>query len=412
MKKVISFIFILIPFILSSCNNTEVGAISKIPSVEKLWEYDSVNALGFSLVGNTVFSQEFAKTGNYTGQLLGYDLTNQKLNFRVPYTESTDKQDVLFRRGNDYVSQDVVGKDGVQISRYLDGRGPAIQVFGIDGKVTKIVRQIDVDDGYFGLQKIQILDDLVLVSTKYHLYAYSFSDLKNPSVVSNPIWIKDYVYVHDGFYNLSAVSTDDVKKIIYTLSYDIRDKSNEHLYLKAFQKDGSEIWAKDVYEGGYKNASGRHGARLTAKDGNVIVFRSESTMASFDSQGNKIWDTSSLCQENGAYQAEYAQISRGMIFLSPGGSSALCAFNLGDGSRKWVFDPKGAGFINRFSIVNNVLYACNSVLYALDTETGRVLAQTGVGASAELGGGTVLYDAPRNQLLIWADKLWAYRPIK
>lgn len=401
--------FLFLPvLILSSCGESEPPKAVALPGMTKLWDFDSVNALGFSLIGDTAFSQEFAKTGNYTGQLVAYDLTKQQVGFRQAYTEPTTDGATLARRGDDYNSQEVVGSSDGFIARYLDGKGPAIQAFDHQGKRIKIVRQPDTDDSYFELQKITLSGDLVLVATLYHLYAYSLKDLLNAGTTSIPLWQKDYLATRDGYYNLSAVQVDAATGMIYTLSYDKKDPSDKHLFLNAIKPDGMNLWQKEV------KTTTIGGAGMTASGGTIVVFPRDSFMTRYDADGNVIWKKSNLCSPNGDYGIQYAQISgNGNTLLdSPGGNAELCAFNLDDGSRKWTFDSQGAGFINKFALVNGVLYACNGRLYAIDSETGSVLAQQGVDAAAELGGGTVLYDAPRNQLLIWASKLWAYRPIR
>ncbi len=392
----------------SSCGGSSPSVVTAPPGITKLWEFDSVNALGFSLIGDTVFSQEFAKTGNYTGQLVGYDLPSRQIRFRQPYMEATTDSATMAHRGDAYSFQNVIGGSDGFVSRFVDDGGPAIQSFDPQGKQIKIVRQPDTDDGYFELQGLTRSGDLVLVATKYHLYAYSLKDLLNAQTNSVPLWQKDYLTTRDNYYNLSNVKVDAVTGLIYTLSYDQKDPNNKHLFLTAMKPDGTDLWKKEVET----TANGRSGARLTVDNGTLLVFPHDSFMTRYDANGNILWKKSNLCSPNGDYGIQYAQIDGNTLLDSPNGSAELCAFNLTDGTRKWTFDSKGAGFINQFALVNGVLYASNGTLYALDTETGNVLAKQGVDASAELGGGTVLYDAPRNQLLIWASKLWAYKPIR
>ncbi|ULH15523.1 PQQ-like beta-propeller repeat protein [Deinococcus sp. KNUC1210] len=381
---------------------------STLPAIEKLFTVDSTNADGFSLAGDVVFSQEYTRAAGYTGVLNGYDLTTGQVRLRLLYTDQLPGTREMVVAGDRYGPQEVIAGSGVYVSRYLDDGGAAIRVTSQDGTRVQIVRLPKAKESYFSLQQMTVLGDLLLVPTIHAVYAYSLSELAGFSGTPTPRWQHEFTPPADGSYTVSDVQVDAVTGQTYVLNYVELSRENVRLFLHAYRQDGTEIWQQEVTG----PAPLYLGAKMTVGEGRIVVFQGAGRMAAFDSAGTAVWKASSLCQENGDQNSTYAQIQQHTIFFSPGGSSALCAFNLTDGTRKWTFDPNGAGFMNRFVVVRGVLYDSNGTLYALDTATGNVLAKTGVDPSAELGGGTVLYDQPRNQLLVWADKLWAFKPIR
>jgi outer membrane protein assembly factor BamB len=96
------------------------------------------------------------------------------------------------------------------------------------------------------------------------------------------------------------------------------------------------------------------------------------------------------------------------------GGDCMPALNESDGSQAWVFTPaaQAVTFFDQPVYVRGVLYATNGLSYAIDTETGKQLAQ----ARRETAG-TFLsvprYGARSNDVLVWSGlNLYAYKPLK
>jgi outer membrane protein assembly factor BamB len=84
------------------------------------------------------------------------------------------------------------------------------------------------------------------------------------------------------------------------------------------------------------------------------------------------------------------------------------------GQKKWDFQaPVGGTFANKPLFLNGVIYAANPYVYALDAESGQLLAQSATKDDFLYDKiGTVHYDSKRNQLLVWGAKIYSYKPLR
>ncbi|MFK7604073.1 PQQ-binding-like beta-propeller repeat protein [Deinococcus sp. SM5_A1] len=101
------------------------------------------------------------------------------------------------------------------------------------------------------------------------------------------------------------------------------------------------------------------------------------------------------------------------IFMGPWGGTCVLAYHADTGKLAWVFNaPNGVTFDTKPLYLNGVVYASNSKLWALDAETGQVLAQ----AKDDLGDNTgtpLAFDPLQNQILHWGSTgMFAYKPLK
>lgn len=105
------------------------------------------------------------------------------------------------------------------------------------------------------------------------------------------------------------------------------------------------------------------------------------------------------------------EIADGKIFVSPDGGSCVDAYDLLTGKQLWQFQaPDGNTLANIPVYVRGVLYVNSNHVWALDANTGKILA--GSIEKTYNYGGNVVYDARNDQILTWSKILYAFKPVK
>jgi|GEM_PF-2491775 len=97
----------------------------------------------------------------------------------------------------------------------------------------------------------------------------------------------------------------------------------------------------------------------------------------------------------------------------PFGDGCFSAWDTETGKMRWNFDsPNQFTFANKPLLVNNVLYAANQYMWALDFDTGKILAISEKNSDTQGETGTPQYDAASNQIILWGRELQFYKPLK
>lgn len=263
------------------------------------------------------------------------------------------------------------------------------------------------------------------------IYVYRNSRLLSSEEEIQPEWRRTYESKDrvegriDGADSVGRADYDDYARIIY-VPVSNNDGRRKVVTLYAYRLDGTEVWRRVIYD--QPNAPqtvASPPAYAVAKDGKVVVsLELVGGMHAFDKDGNKLWTKPSYCEGRENIGMSHMDIQNNVLYTAPSGGSCLTAYNMSTGDRRWEFTPPNNQFTfgSRFTIVRGVLYAANGFLWAIEADTGKLLAQSRdfLGAppdakwpnTAYLSGGTVNYDAKRDQLLLWAYKLWAFKPVR
>jgi len=101
------------------------------------------------------------------------------------------------------------------------------------------------------------------------------------------------------------------------------------------------------------------------------------------------------------------------LLAMPFGDGCFSAWDTETGKMRWNFDsPNQFTFANKPLLVNNVLYAANQYMWALDFDTGKILAISEKNSDTQGETGTPQYDAASNQIILWGRELQFYKPLK
>lgn len=273
--------------------------------------------------------------------------------------------------------------------------------------------------------------DQIIVPVEQSIYSFNLEDIIKKDHEARVNWSKYFstkdlaTGERDGDSAIGEIAFDEHVKVVY-VPVSTNDGQRKVVTLYAYRPDGVELWKRVVYDqpNAPQTVAAPHGYAV-AKDGKVVVsLELVGGMHAFDKDGKKLWTKPSFCEGRENIGMSHMDIQRDILYAAPSGGSCLSAYDMSTGDRRWEFTPPNNQFTfgSRFTIVRGVLYAANGFLWALEADTGKPLAQSRdfLGAPPEakwpntayLSGGTVNYDAKRDQLLLWAYKLWAFKPVR
>lgn len=246
--------------------------------------------------------------------------------------------------------------------------------------------------------------DQLVVAGGEHVYAYEAASLTTDHPVLR--WQRTYGDPQQpGIPYITAVITDDQGNV-YVGTQDNR--------VRALSPDGSERWslmtAPTMNLSTAPYTMGLHGNRLYIQAGTAGLQAYDTT------SGNALWSkatTGNYCPRVPGIQATHMEIGGGKIYLGLNGGDCIPAFNESDGTQAWAFTPPfQATFFNQPVYVRGVLYATNGQTYAIDTATGKQMAQAQE-ETADTFLGTLRYDERTDDVLVWSGfNLYAYKALK
>ena len=137
-------------------------------------------------------------------------------------------------------------------------------------------------------------------------------------------------------------------------------------------------------------------------------------LSKYDAQSRLVWQTPGYICPKGSTPVPNQLVRYGTTLLAmPGGDSCFSAWNTDTGKMRWAFQaPAEFSFANTPLLLNNVLYAANQFMWALDFDTGKILAVSEENDYTQGGTGTPQYDVTTNQIILWGLELQFYKPLK
>jgi hypothetical protein len=134
----------------------------------------------------------------------------------------------------------------------------------------------------------------------------------------------------------------------------------------------------------------------------------------YDFQNHLIWEAPEYICPGGSAHIPISLIRyNDTVLIMPFGDTCFSAWDTETGKMRWSFQsPNKLSFVNTPLLHNNVLYAGNGYLWALDFDTGNILAVSERNKGTQGEAGTPQYDVDSNQIIFWGLELQFYKPLK
>ena len=234
------------------------------------------------------------------------------------------------------------------------------------------------------------------------LYKFRTADLLRSD--AQPVWTRTY-----SGYALALLLVPDEDHIVVSVN-DV-DVSRR---LVALNGHGQQRWTVDVAPATQTVSSAYI---LSSCKDLVIAHAGAAGLQAYKLEtGAKAWadfPNTDICPGGHSISTANLTIAADKIYMGPSGGTCVQAYQADTGKLAWVFNASNDVTFNTKPLyLNGVVYASNNILWALDAETGKALAQ----APDEVGdntGSPLAYDPVDNQILHWGTTgVFAYRPLK
>jgi len=250
----------------------------------------------------------------------------------------------------------------------------------------------------------RVIGDQLLVADGAHLYAYDAASLNTDTPVLR--WQKLVNTAQTNSVQITGLDADaDGNLYIGTIT-------NEVI---SYTPTGQQRWkVTTTTSPNYGHAP----FSLVLDNGRLFVESQDEGLQAYDlATGKTLWDKPAdllkACPGAPTSTATYLIAGGGKVYAGLFGGDCLPAYNESDGSLAWSFTPTyRQSFMSRPTYVNGVLYATNGRTYALDTATGKLLAQSTEDIPASAG--TFLpYDPVSGEIYVWGGQtLYAYKALR
>lgn len=378
--------------IVSACSLSSTTPYTSYPVA---WNYSGLYGADVpALLGDFILSNILNTDQTDVSKRQAFDLENRALAWEYPRDFSGNHS--IYLQDTAIIS----GKTGLYL---LNQQGQQIKYVPFPDNMASYL-------SYSGLW-FQIHNNQLYVPIDDALLVYSIDELLGSNQDVQPLW-KVVFHSEEAAGDLNSFAVDPKTGTVFVSGIvDSTPPDNFRTLLQAYTPQGQKLWEKTLISGERLPVPR---ATLGAGDGRVVLLLDAwAELMAYDIQGNLLWKNPPFyCPNGNTNLYTFVYVQEGIVMPIPLGDSCLSAWELGTGKKKWVFDAKNYTFANRPLILNGVVYSANTYLWALDKETGKVLGRSQELPRAQGPSGTVLYDAKRNQLLIWGDQIWAFKPLR
>jgi outer membrane protein assembly factor BamB len=308
--------------------------------------------------------------------------------------------------GFDEITDKVVKKDNQLI--FVDNAAK-VSVTDLTGKVLNTFRLEKYGKANAFGTPIVFQDKLIL-SNSHYLNVFAISDLLKP----DPTPLTSRYFRSGEFGGIDDFSWNPADQIIYVSSASEQPGEEKSTRLYALDLTGTTLWSKLVFKQSSSTEFSTRGI-VEAYAGGVLIA-TNGLVHVFDTQGNARLAKPApfACAGTAFLGPKASSVVNDVLYASPAGDNCNFALDLKTGQKKWDFQaPVGGTFSNKPLFLNGVIYAANPYVYALDADSGQLLAQSATKDDFLYDKiGTVHYDSKRNQLLLWGAKIYSYKPVR
>ncbi|UQN10591.1 PQQ-binding-like beta-propeller repeat protein [Deinococcus sp. QL22] len=271
--------------------------------------------------------------------------------------------------------------------------------------------------GHLISTSVQVVGEVFILPMHSTLLAYRIDDLLSSELPAQPLWRFDVKALSStGIARFPSLSCAVQEQACYVIeskgSPEQQQASTEVVKLDALT--GQENWRKTLFA--TQAGDTPHLGVVQSGRGSIVVHvQGTSVVTAYTQSGTELWkNTSILCPGGATNILSHLIVRDDVVVVSPLGDRCYTALEASTGATRFVFSPPlGGSFGQVPSFVNGVMYATNGFLWAVDTEDGSILGRSTTELPYAQGKtGTVIFDAPRQQLLVWGGKLSAFRPVR
>lgn len=277
-------------------------------------------------------------------------------------------------------------------------------------KTGQLLRYLKMDSkNPFTLNRGMVQDkNAVYLTTSHSLFAYDMETLAQPN--SQPLWQRYFESPEAS--GIDDLAVDSTNGIIYIATEKPTNKLTTTLY--ALNRQGQELWQKDLGTSPEGLTYARRAKLQAYEKGVVASLYGSGVVELYNPKGEAVWanPVRFVCDETNVLSKP--AIVDEVLYGSPAGDHCLFAIDLKTGRKLWDFKaPQSGTFDNKPVVVNGVVYASNGRVYAVDAKDGQLLAASEVyDRSLQFERGNIHYDPPRNQLIMWGEKIYSFKPIR
>lgn len=386
------FVTIFVFLMLNSCDAINGSSIEIPDKTPVSWRIDGLEGHGRAfLEGNLLY---------------GFTLDDNKIKI-----VDLDKHEVIWQ--NDKVlgfhSWDtwaLLYKD--YLFAWYDGYG--VQIYKPDSSTKPLKTLVPpngdefLDGGYIAAT-ILIKNDRLYVINHDMLFVYDLKDPENPGLL----------WQYQGTDIIFTLEVDDFGDV-YT-GIQITGKEVTNLY-KLSALDGSVLWSTNTYYSDAEFQRGKQWSTALRLEGNVLYAAVPVTVQAFDTKtGSRLWvsgEYDATCTL-GAGDIDAFTSDKNSLYVTPAYGSCVHTFNKLTGKLVWTATTAKAPNPDNFTdfggrplLHQDILYAANTALWAFNSHNGEVLSISKDFNNSQ--NGYVQYY--NGEILVWGDKLMAYKPIK
>lgn len=370
---------------LVACSSPEFGTVPhpNVPSLTLNWSIKEPSFGSIFLRNNLLFGGKSVRAMN---------LDTHKFAFSYPIDKTRPYNTDVTLRNYVPFNQNFI------VQSYEDDR-EYIKIINVNGDVINTITLPDGIPAAGGETGPMLTENALYTSSGPILYKYNRSDLLSPN--AKPVWTKKYQK-----FNLASFYALDDNHIFL----EPNDGKNQVFVLGG---DGNQQWMAQINSPDL--IVGQSFVMHPYKNTLIIEAGTTGLMALDMDTGKMVWDkpaSINVCPLTGTTSNQIT-IADDKIFVGPWAGSCLQAYHADTGKLAWVFESPNRITFNTTPLYHNgVIYATNSIMFALDANTGKLLAQ-GDQYLNENVGTPIVYDPVRNEILQWGlTGLFAYKLIK
>ncbi|GGB70954.1 PQQ-binding-like beta-propeller repeat protein [Deinococcus soli (ex Cha et al. 2016)] len=318
------------------------------------------------------------------------------------------QQPALFR-GNEavQVGANLIHYDGRHALVVRDGSGAATRTVELPASVP--------NQDHLVRAQVLVQGDLLFLPTPRALLAYRVADLTSGAGPVTPAWSQSYAAGTGSVTGqvLGEIAVSGTQVYAAVITYNDGERTTRTTLHALDAATGEAKWAKTLYDEATSSTS--RTAELAADAQGVYVHLSGTGhITAFSPAGAERYRTADFYCPGGSTDIwAHLTVQDGLLFGMPLGDTCFSAWKAQDGARAWVFnDAQGGTVAQRPLVLRAAVYITNGRLIALDAQSGAVLGTSAPIERAQSMTGTVLYDAPRDQVVVWAGQLQFFKSVK
>ena len=404
MKKY--FVLAILSIALSSCQIEDGTKQPNYPVIKIEWDENIRGRLTPYLFNDLITAQEddLSKLGAPRKGQIAFNLKTKKLAWERLQTKPGDGMSTVVYKGK-AISFNATG---------------VIRVLNDDGTIYKTIDKMIEPDreggGDLSTTRVELYKNIVVIPLRHYVVAYNADQLVDETKDPQPIWQYAKKTENESNYQILVSNRiDPTTGVAYLLHNggDLGEYKATNYFTAVDILTGKELWRKLVF---FSTRDIDRSGVVGANNG-MAVFHLNGTnqVIAYNTNGQKLWESEDMiCPKGETSIFSSLLVQDDFVVASPFGDNCLTVLEANSGKKRFAFvSPLDATFDQIPLVLNGVMYANNSYLWAVDIKTGQILGRSARMDNLTQGNnGTTLHDQATNQLLVWGERLTAYTPVR